>query len=305
MIRSILVPLDGSAFGEQALPLAVSLAKRSGAKLQIVHKHIPLPPIHPDSILAQDLMIDPKIREQERVYLDAIIGRLGKIDGVPASAQLVEGPLVESLVENAIGAGVDLIVMTTHGRGPVSRFWLGSVADVLIRRSPIPILLVRPYEDEDVPRPVPVLKNMVIPLDGSPHAEAILPPALALGQLTDAHYTLLRVVVPIPPSDFRLYDFGPNAGEGSLERMECEARQYLESVATRWRGQTTNLRTRLVIHPQPVAAILDQVSDPVQDMIAIETHGRGGLSRLLLGSVADKVIRGSSTPILIHRNPGK
>ena len=85
-------------------------------------------------------------------------------------------------------------MMTTHGHGPLSRFWLGSVADEMVRRATTPILLVRPHEKAIDLAAEPVLRHILIPLDGSALAEQVLGPAAALGSLLQCDdYTLLRV----------------------------------------------------------------------------------------------------------------
>jgi nucleotide-binding universal stress UspA family protein len=97
------------------------------------------------------------------------------------------------------------VAMSTHGRGPLSRFWLGSVADALMRRLPVPLLLVRPQEGAPDLSEEPPLRRILIPLDGSALAEEVLAPALALGGLVGAEYTLLWVVRPLPFSPARLW----------------------------------------------------------------------------------------------------
>ena len=143
MYRSILVPLDGSSPSEQSLPYAAALARRSGAPLQLVYVHTPL-------ILGEGVMYlgmpDIQLWEEEKNYLLKVVDRLKKASLEKVTADLLEGPVAETLQEHALGKGCDLVVMTTHGRGPVSRFWLGSVADQLVHRLPIPLLLIHTRE---------------------------------------------------------------------------------------------------------------------------------------------------------------
>jgi len=307
MFRSVLVPLDGSRFGEQALPLALTVARRAGARLELVHKHVPPAPLHPDGMLAREHALDTTSRAQEQAYLDGVAGRLARAGNITVTSALVEGPTVEALDEHAVGTGADLVVMTTHGRGPLSRFWLGSVADALLRRLPMPVLLVRPGEEEEPDRTAaPALRHVLVPLDGSPHAEEILKPALALGALTGADYTLLRVVEPVPVVGVDLPGYAAAGTDlASLDKLQGDARVYLNGVAARLRGQGLHVQTRVAVNAQAAGAILDEAGRRGQDLIALETHGRGGLARLLLGSVADKVLRGATTPVLVHRTPEK
>lgn len=302
MYRSLLVPLDGSMFGEHALPLALSIARRAHASLQVVHVHVPPAPMYVEGMAVLEDTSDGEARERERAYLDEVIKRLAAVSTAPASAALLEGPIADALHEHAVATGVDLVVLTTHGRGPLARFWLGSVADELVRRLPMPLLLVRPQEEAPDPAKEQVLQHVLIPLDGTALAEQILEPAVALGTVMQADYTLLRVLNPLAtaghdPAGYPISGLVPEA----LKQVQTEAEAYLERTAKRLRAQSLRVRTRVVVGSHPAVAILDEASANPIDLIALETHGRRGLNRLLLGSVADKVLRGSPTPVLVHR----
>jgi nucleotide-binding universal stress UspA family protein len=302
MFRSILVPLDGSRFAEHALPLAAAIARRTGASLQVVHKHIPPEPVHPDSVLAEDRKLTPQVRDREWAYLDKIVHRLTAASANPVSAKLLDGPTVETLLGQVDTSGVDLVVMTTHGRGPMSRFWLGSVADALVRRLVVPTLLVRPREEE--PRAESLPRHILIPLDGSPLAEKILEPAIALGTLAGAEYTLFHVVVPVPIVTPDATISAASVLDLELtEKLESDSHSYLKGAAERLRARGLKVRERIVVQSSVAAAILDEVKHVGIEAIALETHGRGGFARLLLGSVADKIIRAAHMPVLVHRTP--
>jgi nucleotide-binding universal stress UspA family protein len=198
----------------------------------------------------------------------------------------------------------DLMVMTTHGRGPLSRFWFGSVADDLIRRVSVPLLVVRPQEVAPNLRELPALRRFLIPLDGSPFAETILEPAQGLGRLWNADYTLFQAFSPVvvPVYEAVYYDGG---SEDLIEQARTKARDYLDGLAVPARAGSLTVRTRVTAHPEPALAILGEAARQEADVIALATHGRHGLARLFLGSVADKVVRGSSVPVLIYRAPAQ
>lgn len=245
---------------------------------------------------AHDLVLDAALRENERAYLGALTRRLEGVTRATLTSSFLEGPVAEAIAEQARSQGAGLVVMTTHGRGPLARFWLGSVADQLVRCSAVPVLLVRPREPAPEPSARPTFSKILIPLDGSELAERILGPAVELGRMTDAEYRLLRVVEPVVV---------PNAGYDStlIDRLEEEARAYLARVEERLRGRSLRVQTRVVVGCPAAPAVLDVAASDGVDLIALETHGRGGLGRLLLGSVADKLIRGAAVPVLVHR-PG-
>ena len=209
MYRSILVPLDGSAAAEQALPMALSLARRFAAALTIIHVHVPTWGVYGEGGV-YDALVDREIREGMRAYLDGIVERISTGTDISLSSAVLEGLVPGAIKRHATESDVDLVVMTTQGRGPVARFWLGSVADRLVRQLTIPILFVRPQEGEVDLTQEPKLGRMLIPLDGSELAEQILDPATALAAATNAEVTLLRVVQQFTPDSYV-----PNSGRVS------------------------------------------------------------------------------------------
>ena len=184
MYHFILVPLDGSQFAEEALPLSMAIAARAEARLEIVQVFASCPPLclAYNVVPYYDPLQDAAYEEQDRGYLAAIVSRLRKKGSVPMSSALVGGTIVEGILERARSTDADLIVMTTHGRGPLSRFWLGSVADGLLRQARLPVLMLHPSEHSE-PNREPGLRHILIPLDGSELAEGALEHAIALGSL--------------------------------------------------------------------------------------------------------------------------
>ena len=307
MIRSILVPLDGSAFGEHALPLAMSLARRTESSLNLIHVHSLLDATYAE-LQVFDNTLDHELRTKEREYLHTIQKRLQDRLSVPVSIRNVDGETATVIREQADSLRANWVVMTTHARGPMGRFWLGSTTDELVRTLPIPLIAVHAEEHAPDLTAEQTIRHILIPLDGTPLAEQILDSAVTLGKAMDAEYTILRVVSPVYPVTLPAEPaiFGSVATD-IMERVEHlhvelrrEATEYLEKIAGRMRAENLRVHTRVVVEEQPGAAILAAAKAPI-DMIALETHGRGGLSRLLLGSVADKVVRGSKLPILVHK----
>jgi nucleotide-binding universal stress UspA family protein len=312
MYRSILVPLDGSSFGEQALPLAVSVARRAGAVLQLVHVHAPVIAIVEEGLASVDQRLDRAAKARSQAYLDQVVKRTS---GVPVFGKVVEGPIADGLQAHAAATDAALVVMTTHGRGGLARAWLGSVADDLIRRLTVPILLVRPQETTPEPAHEAIVQHVLIPLDGSEVAEQVLEPAVALGALMDVEYTLVRVIPPLVVGSHPLH-VGPAPGveykvvkelRTLHEEEQRTAAKYLEEIAGRLAerqqgGRPLRVQTRIVTDDQPALAILAEAKALPDGLIAVETHGRSGMARLLLGSVADKVVRGSTLPVLVHRS---
>jgi nucleotide-binding universal stress UspA family protein len=303
MYQSILVPLDGSTFAEQALPVAWSIARRAGATLQLVRIHVPFPAKGTDNAIRPPEELNIQSREQERVYLDKIASHLKLNADFPVTTALLDGKagqIAESLNNYAKTKDVDLVVIATHGHGALTRFWLGSVADKLIRQVEKPILLVRPQDTTSNLTHEQVFRHILIPLDGSIFAEQVLEYAVALGKLMQADYTLLRVIELMIPGNYPSEQW-TGIEKQWLDQRQAEAQIYLEGVAERLHAQSLQVQTKIVINYQPAVAILEEASKSGIDLIAMETQGHGNLARLFLGSVVDKVLRGASIPVLLHR----
>jgi nucleotide-binding universal stress UspA family protein len=308
MIRSILVPLDGSTFGEHALPLATSLARRAGATLYLAHVHQVVPPATIAGVAVMDTL-DLHLRQDEQAYLADVARRLTDNGPIQVHHSLLDGEVVSALRANAALVEADLVVMSTHGRGALGRFWLGSVADQLVRDLPRPVLLVRPHEGKPDLHREPDLGHILLPLDGTPEGEKILEPALGLGKLFDASYTLVRVIKPALRANYLPDGSSVQALSHSIltevqmlqKHLHDEAAGYLEGVAGRLRERGFGVQTRVIVDEQPAVGILLEAQIRQAGLIAMETHGRSGLSRLFLGSVADKVVRGGMVPVLLNR----
>ena len=304
MYGSLLVPLDGSAFSERALPWAASLARRSGAILRLARVHIPHTrnPVSLEGMPVVDEEVTVLKREHEAAYLAELQERLGWDPGIKVETALLEGPIAPGLAEDATANRSSLIVMTTHGHGGFERLWLGSVVDTLIRTSAVPLLVLR-FADESKPTTAePEVRRVLVPLDGSLLAEEAIPHALALGALSRAEYVLVHVTEPsawlgrLPGGTLA----ASPAAEGGQKRGR-QAEDYLSRVAARLAEQGFQAETRVVVSNHLARAILEAARAARADLIALATHGRGGLSRLLIGSVADKVMRRSDVPLLLCR----
>ena len=307
MVRLVQVPLDGSSFAEHALPLAMSLALRHGAALQIVRVHEPIAKVDFDRRASFAATLDSELLERDQADLDATVERLREVADIRVSSALVKGPVAEAIAQQAAASGANLIVMTTHARGTLGRFWFGSVADALVRRSLLPILLVRPQEAAADVSHQPLIRQVLIPLDGSALAEQALEPALALGGESQTEYTLMRVATPViavtPDVKSRRVS-GLNTSllrelEELHRRRQIEAADYLEQLAARLCARSLVVHTRVVLDDRVAAAILEESLTIGADAIALTTRGQSGLKRLLLGSVANKLIRGTTTPVLV------
>lgn len=299
--RSIYVPLDGSPFAELALPVAVDIASRSGAMLQIALVHHPVPALATALEVPEiEAQLDQEARAREQTYLRSIEERIRRIGNVPVASVLLDGPAAAALRGHIVRSSADLVVLTTHGRGPVSRFWLGSVADQLMRQLHLPVLLVREGEVVSAPRR---FGRILVALDGSPFAERAMDAVIRLGQAFQAEYALVMVVeAPLLIADPSGLSVIPLPVD-SEQRLRHSAERYLEGIAARVRGEGAKVTTHAIEGQGAATTLLAQVDQLHVDLVALASHGAGGVERLVVGSVADKVIRGSSLPTLVVRPP--
>jgi nucleotide-binding universal stress UspA family protein len=313
MFRSILVPLDGSAFGEHVLPLALSIARRTGAALRLVRVLPRLADVFfwtppPGDPLEHELR--QKHLNDAQAYMEDVGRRLGDLAHVKVTYDIleegVEIGVAEALRAEVTSSAADLVLMTTHGRGSLERLWLGSLPDELIRTLTVPFLLVRPGSSPPDLRQDVVLRQILLALDGTTFAEKIMKPALELGKAMGSNFTLVRAIShalasPAPAAGQRESLEGGLAAIG--ERVRQDAQAYLQAVAEYIRRVGGRVEIRTPVAGQPAAAIFQEAAAAGADLIALETHGRRGLSQLLMGGTGDKVVRTSPVPVLICRGP--
>ncbi len=292
MSRLVLVPLDGSRFSESALPAALTIARRWNAQLEIVTVK------EDQSMLAHEVLQLPSHGWFEQ-YIEEVAERVDGEADFKVRATVLKGSPPEAIQNHAAERGVDLVVMATHGRGPMSRFWLGSTADGLIRRSTIPILLLRPCEEGSKTKADFDPRRVLVPLDGSDESESILAHALALAADGETKFDILKVY-PYP-KDFAS-SYLPHTAQVNadvLEEGRAATIRYVEKHAATLIERGIPATGHVVTDREPAAGILHFAKQSGADLIAMCTHGRSGVSRFVLGSVTDKVIRGAQIPTLV------
>ncbi len=284
MIRVILVPLDGSPSGEQALAAAARLARTQGATVHLVHVHYPnaLNPIVIETLPVIDAELRSLAAEHERVYLEQIAAA-PVLQGIATICARLEGPVAETLANYAQTIHADLIVMTTHGWSGFEHFWLGSVAESLLRLTHVPLWLMR--TGESAARAAQPLQQILVPLDGSPLSERVLPKARALAAIDGARLILARVVAR-----------RTEQARSDDELREAEA--YLQRHAASLSAEGIAADVAVSIAGQPARALLDLSRELQVDAIALATRGQSGWQRMFVGSTADKLIRASPIPVL-------
>jgi nucleotide-binding universal stress UspA family protein len=298
--HAILVPLDGSKFAEQALPLAASIARATQRRLRLCH--VRLLPLWPEEVADPDTVEAMRriLHTEGETYLHQIQRQVAEPDLV-IDTVVLPGDAVsaaEYLVRHMKEQPVDMVVMATHGRGGIKRAWSGSVADYLIRRVHVPVLLVRGSAPVGTGE-----QRILVAFDGSPLGERALDEACALAAALHREITLLRVVVPVlyPVPGVDVPYAGIDMELTATNRRAAE--QYLATIEHKVRARGIECSGVAVLGNDAAESILTMARPPQFSMIVVTTHGDGGLKRLVLGSVADTVARGAEVPVLILRPP--
>ena len=302
MMKKLLIPLDRSPLSEQAVGRAAAIARATQAAIDLVLVHEPF-----GNAFDIGRNGDATDLAEEHQYLESIAAELRSGASLPVTCTVLKGGASEMICERAKAIDADLIVMTSHARTGIGRLWLGSVADAVVRNANMPVLMLRPAErpmDQDAAHHL--FKHILVPLDGSSLAAEALGPATEIARASEADLTLLRVLAPVPLMS--AYDitvplahapFVPD--EPATRELASEVVSELDEVARRLHDeQHLPVRSALVVSERTAASIIDYARGHDIDLIAMCTHGRGA-TRLLVGSVADALLRGSGIQMLLHR----
>jgi nucleotide-binding universal stress UspA family protein len=298
MYKVIMVPTDGSGFDREAIRVALRVAERSNAKVRLVRV------LESDSFFGttpeahwtpQSAEIGRSERTTALSELYALAAECRSEFKPDITVDLHGGPVADVLQGYAKRHDVDLIVMSTHGRTGVSRLSLGSVTDSLIRHTSIPVLVVKAPESYLNPHVEHAFRKIVVPLDGSTLAEQVLPAVLTLAKLDDVEVSLLQVLIPASYSQKEM----PDTDLPWWDKDVSLAQAYLFRIASRLRRNGLIVTTDIVIGEDAAHAIGDFASREKADLIAIATHGRGGLARMLRGSVADAIMHSGKMSMLV------
>lgn len=298
MYRVIMVPVDGSAFSREAVFQGLRLARKSGAQLRLVRvASATAMPGGPDTVALETAAWTIE-HDDLRTQLYRLAAECKSNSHVEVSATVEEGPIADALRGHALRHGVDLIVMATHARRGMARAFLGSVADQLIRETGIPVLVVRPPSLATELIDGPCYKRIIVPLDGSPLAERSLDPAIALARMEHAQLTLLRILTPDKKTPV-----GQRGATSTSTRPSGldDAEQYLARMRMALVEPGLRIHSAVVVADDVPRAIIGFAQAGDDDLIAIATHGRGGIARAIVGSVADRVMsEGMLSMLVVH-----
>lgn len=305
-MKRILVPLDGSDSAESALSPAVALAIRHGAQihlLSVVSTQPPIPISFADEVLIRGWV--GKERARLREYLGQAAARVAaRSPDLRIEARVSVGPVAETVREVAEELDTQLVVLTTHGRGRFGRAWLGSTADELVRSLERPILLLPATASAEKAFVEDQVGHVMVPLDGSEAAESVLDVLPLILPVPGGTRLSLVSVVEEGSSFPAVYLPHAVSEESFRDERRRSAEDYLAAASERVANAGAGVPETCVLTAHDAAhGLLRFCSENEVDVIALSTHGRGGFSRLRVGSVADKLIRGAGIPVLVTRRP--
>lgn len=309
MFQHILVPLDGSARAERAVPIAAQIARISNGSMHLLQ--VEVLPINygggfsPAPLITQATIDSGKTEAME--YLQGL-ATAPPLAAIATTTEVLLGTPAYEILAAAESRDIDLIVLCSHGRTGLTRWVLGSVASTLVRESTVPTLVLReqipPWRFPDPNRGRPLCA--LVPLDGSDLAEAALTPAAHLiAALAAPESAALHLVQVVP--------FSHEEAEN-----KAYATMYLTQMAERLRATARDLRLTIswsVISDRDVASALVSLAEQgrdeqqqqsrtgVYDLIALSTHGRGGFARWVMGSIAQRLLTTTTLPLLVVRPP--
>jgi len=280
MFERILVPLDASPLAEAVLTQLRSVLLRKDSEVILLQAALP-----PAGMDAGVIGVDELFVSRARSYLASLERDLAA-QGVRVRSIVRTGGPAEVILSVSEEVDASLIALATHGRSGIPRWILGSVAEKVIRASRVPVLAVRSFrtpgpEAAPVGREALSIRKILVPIDDSNHSLEVVPPAVELAKLYGSKAVILHVCeghpacsVPVPQLNYA-YEHFAAAG--------------VEAIPVMRMGDA------------PVQ-ILEECRAQDADLIAMSTHGRSGPSRWMLGSVAEKVLRAATVPLLLARS---
>lgn len=294
MIDKILVALDGSELSEEVLPLATLIARKAGASIELLcavnegQFREAIGQASNDHLL----LVLEEASAAAKTYLQDMAKRL-EAQGVVATTEVAIGEPARSIVGRVRDTGASLAAMTTHGHSGLARWTLGSTTEKVLRKGTVPLMV---YRAEGKPT-AGILRSVLLPLDGSEASQRAMPYATFFAKTLGVPLTIARSAhVPV-------YAFGDESVDQMPEVMEAieqDAKQYLEETGAKLRQQGVQVETRF-LRGEPASQLIELAHHLPDSIVVMSTAGRTGIGRMVLGSVADRVVRHSQRPVVLIR----
>ena len=311
MFKKILLPLDGSAEAETVFPYVRDIASRFNSEVDALavglgnkrrrvnyllqdYVHHAVERLQRHDITCHAVVIYRSSAEELVDYTEIT----KRNHNLKAKGTMLYGGPADNILQYIKQHRPDLVIMATHGRGGLTRWWLGSVSEKIVSQSEVPVLLIHSKHAQEIDNGKRIsFKHILAPLDGSEIGEAALSDAIAIASKTGATISLLHVIPE--PHAVEAKMLGEELGRVS-KAMHTAGEDYLEKICTQVSKEGINVTARIV-EGDPAECIIELAQHDSVDLIAMATHGRSGMARWVLGSVADKVLHASKLPMWLVR----
>ncbi len=294
MFKKILHPTDFSEVSLQAFDQAIALALRYGAKLQLLHAVV----LHEYDNTTVDKGVKKlneaydSLRAELMIHMEAIVEKSDIASGM-CSLIIKRGfSAGEAIIDKAEESGSDLIVMGTHGDSPVRHFFLGSVAEKVVRYAPCPVMVLGRMEDAPGH-----FENILLPVDFSKASHKAAELAVELAKKHKARLHLLHVYQDVVPPVYYIYSEKAFEWDPALKKRGAEA-------LWKFMMQHHTGGVELITHFEQgriARSIVDLSNKASIDLIVMGTAGLAGVHHFILGSVTEKVLRKADVPVLTVR----
>jgi nucleotide-binding universal stress UspA family protein len=282
MVNRIVIPLDGSDLALTAIPFGVLIARVTDAEIVVIH-------------------VAEERDDLQLIGINEYLSNLGdRFPMLPAYTQVVRAGDPAAEIPEFAGTAGTIIVMATHGAGGIRRMLLGNVADAVVQQATVPVALIRGVDAHELSSPA--LNRLLVPLDGSEFSNQALPVAIDLAACSQAGLHLLRVVEPLPADQAGYLPdaayMSPTTYAELMADVEAAARDDLQLAAQICRDGGIDPAVHIIVST-PIDGILRTAKSIAADAIVMATHGRSGIRRVLLGSIATGLIQTSDTPLIV------
>ena len=297
----ILVPIDGSELSEQAIAFAACMAPK-GAKFYLLRVTPHAEAINGlwGGVVATEAQVAEMTAEDAAADLERATVLIPKRFSV--EAEVIAGDPADIIIQTAVRHTVEMIVMASHGRGAVGRWTFGSVADRVARESLVPVMIVCPTTGDPIP---PEVRRLVLPYDGSELAANAIPFAIEVAARQSLPVHLVRVINPaaaLYPAIARSAPVSDELYQTAFDTEKLTAEEVLAAAAARFKERGVTATTQTVVGPTVtgIESVLER-----GDVVVITSHGRGGIRRWLLGSIAERLIRDGKAPVVMVPSIGR
>ena len=285
MFSRILVPLDGTAESNAALPAARTMARVTGA-----------------SVFLLQVLESAEAQASPNAAADRLARVAGELagNGLRVESAVRAGQAADEILQQVSEASADLVIMRTRGRAGIQRAVMGSVGELLLSRSDVPIMMLRPGG-----RRLDQLTNLLVPVDGSPGGALALASGVGLAKATGAQIRLMEVVVPLVFHGLAANEEATYYDPAWDDEALSAANAYVEGLLTRLRDTGVVATGEARMAPDIAGTLVQAAEELSTDLIIMSTHALTGLQRAFLGSVSDAVVRSAPCPVLLLHRRGQ